>query len=99
MKSLLLQIDLRFILRTLVIAMMGMQLALIVIFLEADQMAQASSAFTLFVWMFLALMFEGKAHNLKEEKEGLIKFLNTPPSETKGKKPEGQYKNAKPSRF
>ena len=78
MKSLLLQIDLRFILRTLVIAMMGIQLALIVIFLEAGQMAQASSAFTLFVWMFLALMFEGKAHNLKEEKENLIKFLNTP---------------------
>ncbi len=79
MKSLLLlQIDLRFILRTLVIAMMGIQIALIVIFLEAGQMTQASSAFTLFVWMFLALMFEGKAHNLKEEKENLIKFLNTP---------------------
>lgn len=78
MKSLLLQIDLRFILRALVIAMMGIQLALIVIFLEAGQMAQASSAFTLFVWMFLALMFEGKAHNLKEEKENLVKFLNTP---------------------
>ena len=78
MKSLLLQIDLRFILRTLVIAMMGIQLALIVIFLEAGQMPQASSAFTLFVWMLLALMFEGTAHNLKEEKENLIKFLNTP---------------------
>ena len=78
MKSLLLQIDLRFILRALVIAMMGIQLALIVIFLEAGQMPQASSAFTLFVWMLLALMFEGKAHNLKEEKENLIKFLNTP---------------------
>ena len=78
MKSLLLQIDLRFILRTLVIAMMGIQIALIVIFLEAGQMTQASSAFTLFVWMLLALMFEGKAHNLKEEKENLIKFLNTP---------------------
>ena len=99
MKSLLQLIDLRFILRTIVIAMLGIQLALIVIFLGAGQMIQASSAFTLFVWMFLALMFEGKAHNLKEEKEGLIKFLNTPPSETKGKKPEGQYKNAKPSRF
>ena len=78
MKSLLLQIDLRFILRAVVIAMMGIQLALIVIFLEAGQMPQASSAFTLFVWMLLALMFEGKAHNLKEEKENLIKFLNTP---------------------
>ena len=78
MKSLLLQIDLRFILRTIVIAMLGIQLALIVIFLGAGQMIQASSAFTLFVWMFLALMFEGKAHNLKEEKEDLIKFLNTP---------------------
>ena len=84
MKSLLLQIDLRFILRTLVIAMMGIQLALIVIFLEAGQMPQASSAFTLFTWMLLALMFEGKAHNLKEEKENLIKFLNTPPVESEG---------------
>ena len=78
MKSLLQKIDLRFILRTIVIAMLGIQLALIVIFLGAGQMIQASSAFTLFVWMFLALMFEGKAHNLKEEKENLIKFLNTP---------------------
>ena len=78
MKTLLQKIDLRFILRTIVIAMLGIQLALIVIFLGAGQMIQASSAFTLFVWMFLALMFEGKAHNLKEEKEDLIKFLNTP---------------------
>ena len=84
MKSLLLQIDLRFILRTLVIAMMGIQLALIVIFLEAGQMTQASSAFTLFVWMLLALMFEGKSHNLQEEKEKLVKFLNTPPVESEG---------------
>lgn len=93
MKSLLLQIDLRFILRTLVIAMMGIQLALIVIFLEAGQMTQASSAFTLFVWMFLALMFEGKAHNLKEEKENLERFLSGPVDS------EGQYKSQKPSRF
>ena len=78
MKTLLQKIDLRFILRIIVIAMLGIQLALIVIFLGAGQMIQASSAFTLFVWMFLALMFEGKAHNLKEEKENLIKFLNTP---------------------
>ena len=78
MKSLLQKIDLRFIARALVIALLGMQTALIIIFLTAGQMTQASSAFTLFVWMFLALMFEGKAHNLKEEKENLIKFLNTP---------------------
>lgn len=78
MKSLLQKIDLRFIARALVIALLGMQTALIIIFLAAGQMPQASSAFTLFVWMFLALMFEGKAHNLKEEKENLIKFLNTP---------------------
>ena len=84
MKSLLLQIDLRFILRTLVIAMMGIQLALIVIFLEAGQMTQASSAFTLFTWMLLALLFEGKAHNLKEEKENLVKFLNSNPVESEG---------------
>ena len=78
MKSLLQKIDLRFIARALVIALLGMQTALIIIFLAAGQMTQASSAFTLFVWMFLALMFESKAHNLKEEKENLIKFLNTP---------------------
>ena len=78
MKSLLQKIDLRFIARALVIALLGMQTALIIIFLTAGQMAQASSAFTLFVWMFLALMFESKAHNLKEEKENLMKFLNTP---------------------
>ena len=78
MKSLLQKIDLRFIARATVIAMMGIQLALIIIFLAAGQMTQASSAFTLFVWMFLALMFESKAHNLKEEKENLMKFLNTP---------------------
>ena len=93
MKSLLQQIDFRFILRAVVIGMLGIQIALIVIFLEAGQMIQASSAFTLFVWMFLALMFEGKAHNLKEEKENLIKFLNTPVDS------EGQYKSQKPSRF
>ena len=78
MKSLLQKIDLRFIARALVIALLGMQTALIIIFLTAGQMTQASSAFTLFVWMFLALMFESKAHNLKEEKENLMKFLNTP---------------------
>ena len=82
MKSLLQKIDLRFIARALVIALLGMQTALIIIFLTAGQMTQASSAFTLFVWMFLALMFESKAHNLREEKENLIKFLNTPPTST-----------------
>ena len=93
MKTLLQKIDLRFILRTIVIAMLGIQLALIVIFLGAGQMIQASSAFTLFVWMFLALMFEGKAHNLKEEKENLERFLSGPVDS------EGQYKSQKPSRF
>lgn len=84
MKSLLQQIDIRFIARAVVIGMLGIQIALIIIFLEAGQMTQASSAFTLFVWMFLALMFEGKAHNLQEEKENLLKFLNTPPVESEG---------------
>jgi len=27
-------------------------------------------------------MFEGKAHKRQEEKENLIKFLNTPPTST-----------------
>jgi hypothetical protein len=34
--------------------------------------------------MILALMFETKAHNLKEEKENLEKFLAGPPVESEG---------------
>ena len=64
--------------------MMGMQTALIIILLPAGLMTQASSAFILFIWMLLALMFEGKAHSLQEEKEKLVKFLNTPPVESEG---------------
>ena len=64
--------------------MLGMQTALIVIFLSAGLMTQASSAFTLCIWMLLALMFEGKSHNLQEEKDRLAKFLNTPPVESEG---------------
>lgn len=84
MKSLLQKIDLRFISRAVAIALLGMQTALVIIFLTAGQMREASSAFTLFVWIFLALMFESKAHNLKEEKENLIKFLNNPPTDSEG---------------
>ena len=84
MKSLLQKINLRIILRSIVIVMLGMQTALIVIFLSAGLMTQASSAFTLCIWMLLALMFESKTHNLQEEKEKLVKFLNTPPVESEG---------------
>ena len=84
MKSLLQKIDLRLIVRVFTIAMLGMQIALIVIFLSAGLMTQASSAFTLCIWMFLALLFESKAHNLKDEKERLEKFLNVPPVESEG---------------
>ena len=84
MKSLLQKIDLRLTVRVFTIAMLGIQIALLVIFLSAGLMTQASSAFTLCIWMFLALMFEGKAHNLQEEKENLLKFLNTPPVESEG---------------
>jgi hypothetical protein len=34
--------------------------------------------------MILALLFETKAHNLKEEKENLVKFLNSPQVESEG---------------
>jgi hypothetical protein len=78
MKLLAQQIDLRFFARATVISMIGIQLVLVVIFLAAGQMIQASSAFTLVVWMVLALRFESKAHSLKEEKENLLKFLNSP---------------------
>ncbi len=84
MKTLLQKINLRIILRSIVIVMLGMQAALIVIFLSGGLMTQASSAFTLCIWMVLALMFEGKAHNLLEERERLTKFLNAPPVESEG---------------
>ncbi len=84
MKTLLQLIDVRFIVRLVTIALLGMQVALIIIFFEANQMKEASSAFSLAAWMILALMFETKAHNLKEEKESLVKFLNAPPVESEG---------------
>ena len=84
MKTLLQLIDVRFIVRLIAIALLGMQVALIIIFLEANQMKEASSAFSLAAWMILALMFETKAHNLKEEKENLEKFLTAPPVDSEG---------------
>jgi hypothetical protein len=84
MKSLLQKIDLRLAARVFTIAMMGMQIALLVIFLSAGLMTQASSAFTLCIWMFLALFFESKAYNLKDQNENLEKFLNSPPVESEG---------------
>ena len=84
MKSLLQKIDLRLAVRVFTIAMMGMQIALLVIFLSAGLMTQASSAFTLCIWMFLALFFESKAYNLKDQNESLEKFLNSPPVESAG---------------
>ena len=84
MKSLLQKIDLRLAVRVFTIAMMGMQIALLVIFLSAGLTTQASSAFTLCIWMFLALFFESKAYNLKNQNESLEKFLNSPPVESEG---------------
>ena len=81
MKSLLQKIDIRFIVRLITTALLGMQIALVIIFLEAGQTKEASSAFTLCVWMFLALFFEYKAYNLKAEKENLESFLSNPDSE------------------
>ena len=87
MKSLLQKINIRLAVRVITIALMGMQIALLVIFLSAGLMGQASSAFSLCIWMFLALLFESKAHNLKDEKESLEKFLNVPPVESEGGEP------------
>ena len=84
MKTLLQLIDDRFIVRLVTIAFLGMQIAILIIFLEANQMKEASSAFSLAAWILLALLFETKAHNLQEEKEKLIKFLNSPPVESEG---------------
>jgi len=86
MKSLLQKINIRLVVRVITIAMMGMQIALLVIFLTAGLMTQASSAFSLCIWMFLALLFESKAHNLKGEKEEKEKTIES-------------YKSNKPSRF
>jgi len=84
MKTILQLIDLRFIVRLIAIAILGMQIGLLVIFLKANQMKEASTAFALAAWMILALLFETKAHNLQEEKDKLVKFLNTPPVESEG---------------
>ena len=84
MKSLLQKIDVRFIVRLITIALLGMQIAILIIFLSAGLMTQASSAFTLCIWMFLALFFESKAYNLKDQNENLEKFLNSPPVESEG---------------
>ena len=84
MKTILQLIDLRFIARLIAIALLGMQIGLLVIFLKANQMKEASTAFALAAWMILALLFETKAHNLQEEKDKLVKFLNTPPVESEG---------------
>ena len=84
MKTILQLIDLRFIARLIAIALLGMQIGLLVIFLKANQMKEASTAFALAAWMILALLFETKAHNLQEEKEKLVKFLNTPPVDSEG---------------
>lgn len=84
MKTILQLIDLRFIARLIAIALLGMQIGLLVIFLKANQMKEASTAFALAAWMLLALLFETKAHNLQEEKEKLMKFLNTPPVDSEG---------------
>ena len=81
MKSLLQKIDIRFIVRLITTALLGIQIALVIIFLEAGQTKEASSAFTLCVWMFLALFFEYKAYNLKAEKKNLEDFLANPGSE------------------
>jgi hypothetical protein len=84
MKTILQLIDLRFIARLIAIALLGMQIGLLVIFLKANQMKEASTAFALAAWMILALLFETKAHNLQEEKDKLMKFLNTPPVDSEG---------------
>ena len=84
MKTILQLIDLRFIVRLITIAFLGMQSGILIIFLAANQMKEASTAFALAAWMLLALLFETKAHNLQEEKERLVKFLNTPPVESEG---------------
>lgn len=84
MKTILQLIDLRFIAHLIAIALLGMQIGLLVIFLKANQMKEASTAFALAAWMILALLFETKAHNLQEEKEKLVKFLNTPPVDSEG---------------
>ena len=84
MKTILQLIDLRFIVRLITIAFLGMQIGILVIFLAANQMKEASTAFALAAWMLLALLFETKAHNLQEEKERLVEFLNTLPVESEG---------------
>lgn len=68
-------LTLRFFLRASTLAMAGLQATLCVIFLIAGSTKDASSAFTLTIWMVLAYAFETKAHNLQEQKDSLEAFL------------------------
>ena len=78
MKALLQLINFRLIVRLIVIALLGMQIGLVIIFFGANQMKEAYTALALATWITLALLFETIAHNLKEEKENLEKFLSGP---------------------
>ena len=86
MKALLQLINFRLIVRLIVIALLGMQIGLVIIFFGANQMKEAYTALALATWITLALLFEIIAHNLKEEKENLEKFLNTPVESEGGEK-------------
>jgi hypothetical protein len=68
--------------RMLIFFLLGMEGSLLIIHLLEKDIPGASNSITILVYMSLTLLFESKAHQLKEEKDNLIKFLNNP-GETK----------------
>jgi len=77
-----LKINLRTAMRMLIFFLLGMEGSLLIIHLLEKDILGASNSITILVYMSLTLLFESKAHQLKEEKDNLIKFLNNP-GETK----------------
>lgn len=81
--SILSKINLRIVLRAIVLFLLGSQVGLLAVFLYVGKTTEAATAFNLSVWMILALFFESKSNRLLKERENLEKFLSNP-EEVKG---------------
>jgi len=75
-------------LRILLKVLIALQAIPFVEFLRADDITNAVSSAVLSVYMFLVLHFEGKSHELRQEKRRLEDFLNSIPDseQTDGEK-------------
>lgn len=74
----------RSILRFIAFFLLGTEIGVLLVFLYAGDMRNASTAFSLSTWIALALLFESRASRLLKEKEELEKFLSMPPVDSEG---------------